>query len=65
MKHDINAPTTIASRSDFNRDGRVNALDVALVKRNLGLTLPVPIPIATAIAATAAPPRRIAEDVLA
>jgi ELWxxDGT repeat protein len=62
VKHDLNAPATVTSRSDLNRDGRVNALDVALVKRNLGHTLPVPIPIATT--APAAPPRRVAEDVL-
>jgi hypothetical protein len=34
-----NAPSDIAGRFDFNRDGRVNALDLGIVKSNLNRTL--------------------------
>jgi ELWxxDGT repeat protein len=64
VKRDLNKATTLATRTDFNRDGRVNALDVATVKKNLNHTLPVPVPVAVPATATAALPRRLADEVL-
>ena len=49
----------LASRFDFNRDGRANAVDWAIVRRAMFSTLPV-----AAAPASAAPSRRIAEQVL-
>ena len=40
MKRELNTDATITSRADFNRDGRVNALDLAIVKSNLNRALP-------------------------
>ena len=57
---------TPASRADFNRDGRVNALDLAAARRYLGNVLR-PSPFAAAVTATAAAQERdrVAGDVLA
>jgi len=49
-------PAGSASRFDFNRDGRVNATDLALVRANVGRTLAAPVdpppPPAAMVAAT-------------
>jgi len=62
---------------DVNHDGKVNALDLGILKRNLNRSLPPPNSAPAAPAATgavpaappaadaaAAPPRRIADDLL-
>jgi len=38
-RHALAAAAPITAATDFNRDGRVNALDVAIVKRNLARSL--------------------------
>src|SRR5688572_21124463 len=37
-------PSSVAGRYDFNRDGRVNVLDLAIVRRNYGNRLPLVTP---------------------
>jgi hypothetical protein len=49
VKRAMNTDAPVTSRVDFNRDGRVNALDLAKVKANLNRPLP-------ALAAPAAAP---------
>jgi hypothetical protein len=49
-KRSFTADAPITSRYDFNRDGAVNALDLAAVRANYGNSLPalaVPIPVVT------------------
>ena len=55
VKRALNTATAVTGKFDFNRDGRVNALDVALVKQSLtrslgsvtagpaGIQFPVPV----------------------
>jgi hypothetical protein len=38
----LNTITAVGGRFDFNRDGRINALDVAALKQNLGRSLGSP-----------------------
>jgi hypothetical protein len=57
VKRALNTPTTVATPTDFNRDGRVNALDVALVKANLTRSLSA-TPAALAVPLPAAPDRK-------
>ena len=59
VRRALNGAAAITSTTDFNRDGRTNALDLATVKRNLNRVLP-PLPTA---AATPAPEDR-ATDLL-
>jgi hypothetical protein len=40
VKRELNTSATITSRVDFNRDGRVNALDLGIARSNLNRTLP-------------------------
>jgi hypothetical protein len=42
VKRLLGTASTLTSRSDFNRDGRINALDLAVVRQNLGRVLPLP-----------------------
>ena len=42
MKRALGATTEATARYDFNRDGRINALDVAVLKQNLGRLLSPP-----------------------
>jgi alpha-L-arabinofuranosidase len=52
VKRDVNATAGLTSRADFNRDGKVNALDLAAAKANLFQSLsPITAP-ATAMLAT-------------
>lgn len=56
----------VASPFDYNKDGRVNALDLMVARRALFSSLPPIIPPATALASLAAlpAPRRPADDLL-
>ena len=51
------SPVPLTSRCDFNRDGRVDALDVAAARSNLSRILPLPSagvnPLSTAAAVAA------------
>ena len=49
---------------DLNRDGRVNALDLAAVKASLTRTLALP-PVPPPARTTGAPPASVTDDVLA
>ena len=51
VKRALNTASDATGRFDFNRDGRVNALDLATVRQNLNRSLAVP----PATAALAAP----------
>ena len=52
VKRELDATAGVTSRADFNRDGRVNALDLAAAKANLFQSLsPITAP-ATAMLAT-------------
>jgi hypothetical protein len=52
VKRDVNGVVGVSSRTDFNRDGKVNALDLAAAKANLFQSLsPITAP-ATAMLAT-------------
>jgi hypothetical protein len=58
VKRELNTNATLMSRADFNRDGRVNALDLGIVKSNLNRALPEvlwPGPAAEEATAPAAP----------
>jgi hypothetical protein len=61
VKRALNAPAAITSATDFNRDGRTNALDLGIAKRWLNLTLAPPPAPAGAGGPTSA--RRVADDV--
>ena len=52
-KRALNQNATITTRTDFNRDGRVNALDLAAVRSHLNRRLPLPGAAAPALAPTA------------
>jgi ELWxxDGT repeat protein len=78
LKHTLNALRSITSKTDVNRDGSVNVLDLAVLKRNLNHALPPPgvvaaaatprapsVPLPLAVAASAQRARRIAEGLLA
>jgi len=41
VKRSLNTTASIPSITDFNRDGRINALDLSIVKRNLNHSLPL------------------------
>ena len=59
----VGRPSGIAGRFDFNRDGRVNAIDVALVRAAAGRTLAGPFERAASPAvptASAGPAARLA-----
>ena len=80
VKRVLNAAAGVESPQDVNRDGKVNALDLGVIKRNLNQSLP-PFAATVALApwtqaVTAAPPalfydpvsgptRRPADDLLA
>ena len=53
MKRSLNSTAPVTARTDFNRDGRVNALDLAAVKARLNQTLILPRPAASAAAPAA------------
>jgi hypothetical protein len=60
VKRELNRPSALAGRFDFNRDSRVNALDLAAARGNLnrslnGLTAAAP---ASAPAPASPPPPR-------
>ena len=42
VRRSLNTPAPISSPTDFNRDGRTNALDMAIVRRQFGETLGPP-----------------------
>jgi len=77
VKRALNGVAPLSSSVDVNHDGKVNALDLGILKRNLNRSLPPPNQAPAAPAATgavpaappaadaaAAPPRRIADDLL-
>ena len=65
VRRALNTDAGLASRVDFNRDGRVNALDLAVARTNYSHFLtPPPAPAAQAFS-VAAPSRRATVDLLA
>ena len=65
------APATVENRFDFDRDGRVNAFDLAVARTAQGRTLPLPVSLAwtpltvAALSNRLGPPRRAAAGLLA
>ena len=55
VKQNLNGTSLITGRFDFNRDGKVNALDLAVAKAHFNRSLSMSAaPVAAAAAATAA-----------
>ena len=55
VKRALGAAAALDSRLDFNRDGRVNALDLAAARQNLSRSLPAASPAAAPAAVPSVP----------
>jgi hypothetical protein len=62
VKRALNGTSTLTGRFDFNRDGRVNALDLGIAKANLNRSLSAPVaPTASVVAAPPFPATTFSE----
>ena len=65
VKSALNTNADVSTTTDFNRDGRTNAPDLSIVKRNLNhaLLLPVASPVAASLPAPGVVPAQGRQDI--